>query len=71
MVTEDVYLAVKAAVKKVRNSLFMPDQIALKVLFKFYKRMNPTNGVCFTCSGDRAKILKYSIKFLETWQTNQ
>ncbi len=71
MVTEEDYLEIKDAVKKVRNSLFMPDQKALLILYKFYKRMNPNNGVCFTCSGDRARILKYGIKFLETWQTNQ
>ena len=71
MVTEDDYLEVKDAVKAVKNSLFFPDQKALMVLYKFYKRMNPRNGICFTCSGDRAKILKYGIKFLETWQTNQ
>ena len=71
MVTEEDYLEIKDAVKRVNNSLFMPDQKALLVLYKFYKRMNPSNGICFTCSGDRARILKYSIKFLETWQTNQ
>jgi len=47
------------AVKDVKKSLFFPNQKALMILYKFYKKMNPRNGACFTCSGDRAKILKY------------
>ena len=71
MVTEEDYLSVKDAVKRVKNSLFMPDQKALIVLFEFFKRMNPRTGICFTCGTDRAKVLKYAENFLNTWLTNQ
>jgi len=70
-IDEFEYLEVKDAVRKVQNSLFMPDKDSLIRLLQFYKKMNPRNGVCFTCSGDRAKILKYAVKFIEQWQINQ
>lgn len=69
--TELDYLEVKDAVRKVQNSLFMPCRDSMIVLLKFYKRMNPRAGVCFTCPADRAKILKYGVNFIEQWQTNQ
>ena len=71
MVTEEDYLMVKDAVKKVKKSLFMPDHDAILLLYKFYKRMNPRQTVCFTCGRERAKVLKYCERFLETWLTNQ
>jgi len=71
MVTEEDYLEVKDAVKRVKKSLFMPDHNAVLALYKFYKRMHPRQTVCFTCGRERAKVLKYCERFLETWLTNQ
>ena len=70
-IDEFEYLEIKDAVRKVQNSLFMPDKDSMIRLLEFYKKMNPYSGICFTCSGDRAKILKYGVKFIEQWQTNQ
>jgi hypothetical protein len=70
-IDEFEYLEVKDAVRKVQNSLFMPDKDSMIRLLQFYKKMNPRNGVCFSCSGDRAKILKYAVKFIEQWVINQ
>ena len=71
MVTEEDYLKVKDAVKAVKRNLIIPDTKALIVLYQFYKRLKPSQAICFTCGHDRAKVLKYCKKFIETWQTNQ
>tara|TARA_Y100001968_G_scaffold328944_1_gene377169 strand:- start:2561 stop:2794 length:234 start_codon:yes stop_codon:yes gene_type:complete len=69
--TELDYLEVKDAVKKVKSNMIFPCRDSMITLLKFYKRMNPRAGVCFSCPAERAKILKYAVNFIEQWQINQ
>lgn len=52
------------------RSTFMPDEKAVRSLYKFWQQANPRKKLCMTCRGERSRLIKYFKSKINEW-TNQ